>query len=103
MVDQDAGQLPAPLCEPTPLEGVEPIDAPHAGVVVFLKSPGDKVEAGDAVADLVDAVSGETTTLRCTVTGVFFARSVHRHVLRGMTVGKVAGPVAFRTGSLLSQ
>lgn len=103
VIDQPVAQLPQPLCEPTPLEGVEPIDAPHAGVVVFLKRPGDKVEAGDAIADLVDAVSGATTTLRCKVSGVFFARSVHRHVLRGMTVGKVAGPVAFRSGSLLSQ
>ena len=103
VIAQPAGALPAPLCEPTPLEGVEPVDAPHAGIVVFLKSPGDKVQAGDAIADLVDPVSGAATTLRCSVAGVFFARSVHRHVLRGMTVGKVAGPVAFRTGSLLSQ
>jgi predicted deacylase len=103
VIDQPVGALPQPLCEPTPLEGVEPIDAPHAGIVVFLKAPGDKVEAGDAVADLVDPVSGAATALRCTVAGVFFARTVHRHVLRGMTVGKVAGPVPFRSGSLLSQ
>ena len=50
-----------------------------------------------------DPVSGETTTLRCSVAGVFFARSAHRHVLRGMNVGKVAGAIAFRGGSLLSQ
>jgi predicted deacylase len=103
VIDLPLASLPAALCEPTPLEGVEPIDAPHAGVVVFLKNPGDKVVAGEAVADLVDPVSGEATPLRCAVAGVFFARTVHRHVLRGMTVGKVAGPVAFRTGSLLSQ
>jgi len=41
--------------------------------------------------------------LRCTGAGVFFARSAHRHVLRGMNVGKVAGSIAFRGGSLLSQ
>ena len=103
VIDQPAAPLPQPLCAPTPLEGVEPVDAPHAGVVVFLTAPGDRVEAGDAIADLVDPVSGAATTLRCTVAGVLFTRSVHRHVLRGMTVGKIAGPVAFRTGSLLSQ
>lgn len=103
VIDQIATALPPPLCQPTPLEGVEPLDAPHAGVVVFLKAPGDRLEAGDAVADLIDPVSGATTTLRCSVSGVLFARSVHRHVMRGMTVAKVAGAVAFRTGSLLSQ
>ncbi|WP_300751166.1 succinylglutamate desuccinylase/aspartoacylase family protein [Janthinobacterium sp.] len=95
--------LPAPLCEPTPLAGVEPILAPHAGVLVYLREMGEVLAAGDALADLIDPVSGATTTLRCTVAGVFFARSAHRHVLRGMNVGKVAGAIAYRGGSLLSQ
>ena len=95
--------LPAPLCVPTPLAGVEPILAPHAGVLVYLREMGDVLAAGDALADLIDPVSGVTTTLRCTVAGVFFARSAHRHVLRGMNVGKVAGAIAYRGGSLLSQ
>ena len=95
--------LPAPLCEPTPLAGVEPILAPHAGVLVYLREMGDMLAAGDALADLIDPVSGATTTLRCSVAGVFFARSAHRHVLRGMNVGKVAGAIAYRGGSLLSQ
>ncbi|MGZ8288124.1 MAG: succinylglutamate desuccinylase/aspartoacylase family protein [Telluria sp.] len=102
VIDQPAVALPQPLCEPTPLEGVEPVNAPHAGVLVYMKNLGDKLEAGDAIADLIDPVSGKVTTLRCSVPGVLFARSAHRHLLRGMNVGKVAGPVAFRTGSLLS-
>jgi predicted deacylase len=95
--------MPAPVCGPTPLEGVEPIAAPHAGVLVFLKDLGQQVQAGDAIADLIDPVSGATSTLRCTRPGVFFARTAHRHLLRGMAVGKIAGPVAFRAGKLLSQ
>ena len=95
--------LPAPQCQPTPLAGVEPILAPHHGVLVYLREMGEVLAAGDALADLIDPVSGETTTLRCSVAGVFFARSAHRHVLRGMNVGKVAGAIAFRGGSLLSQ
>ena len=98
-----ADDLPAPQCVPTPLAGVEPILAPHAGVLVYLRDMGDVLAAGDAVADIIDPVSGDTTTLRCSVAGVFFARSAHRHVLRGMNVGKVAGAVAYRGGSLLSQ
>ena len=95
--------MPDPVCGPTPLEGVEPIAAPHAGIVVFTKELGARVEAGDAIADLVDPVSGATTTLRATYDGVFFARTAHRHLLRGMAVGKIAGARAFRAGKLLSQ
>jgi hypothetical protein len=40
--------------------------------------------------------------LRAAVDGVFFARSAHRHVIRGMNVGKVAGAKAYRDGDLLS-
>lgn len=103
VLDMAADSMPQALCAPTPLEGVEPIAAPHAGVLVFLKNLGDKVDAGDAIADLIDPVSGNVTTLRTTVAGVFFARTAHRHLLRGMAVGKIAGPVAFRAGKLLSQ
>ena len=103
VLDAAAPPPPALLCAPTPLEGVEPIAAPHAGVLVFLKNLGDRVDAGDAIADLIEPVSGKKTTLRCSVAGVFFARTAHRHLLRGMAVGKIAGPVAFRAGSLLSQ
>ena len=102
VIDQAAQPLPAPLCQPTPLEGVEPILAPHAGVLVFLKHLGERVEAGEAIADLIDPVSGKVSTLRPTVPGVFFARTAHRHLLRGMSVGKIAGAIAFRAGKLLS-
>ncbi|MES2898098.1 MAG: succinylglutamate desuccinylase/aspartoacylase family protein [Pseudomonadota bacterium] len=103
VLDMPYDPLPSALCEATPLEGVEPLSAPHAGVLVFLRQLGERVEAGDAIADLIDPVSGKTTALRCTVPGVFFARTAHRHLLRGMAVGKIAGPLAFRAGQLLSQ
>ncbi|NVM75561.1 hypothetical protein FHW83_001348 [Duganella sp. SG902] len=97
-----AATLPEPLCAPTPLEGVEPVYAPHAGILIYTRELGAKVAAGEALADLIDPVSGETTVLRATVDGVFFARSAHRHVIRGMNVGKVAGAKAYREGDLLS-
>jgi len=103
VLDMELDPLPAPLASPTPLEGVEPIAAPHSGVLVFLKNLGDRVQAGDAVADIVNPVSGKVTTLRCTQTGVLFASTAHRHLLRGMHVCKIAGETAWRTGSLLGQ
>lgn len=103
--DEDAAtaDLPAPLCAATPLEGVEPLYAPHHGVLVYTRDLGERVAPGDAIADLIDPVSGITTVVRASVAGVFFARSAHRHVLRGMNIGKVAGATAFRAGDLLSQ
>ncbi|KQQ47380.1 deacylase [Duganella sp. Leaf126] len=99
----DGEALPAPLCAPTPLEGVEPLYAPHHGVLVYVREMGEQLQPGDVIADLIDPVSGSTTAIRTSVAGVFFARSAHRHVLRGMNVGKVAGATAFRAGDLLSQ
>jgi predicted deacylase len=87
----------------TPLEGVEPLSAPHSGVLVFLKKLGDTVRVGDAIADLVNPVSGKVSTLRANLDGVLFASTSHRHLLRGMHVCKIAGATPFRHGSLLSQ
>ncbi|MBW8897067.1 MAG: succinylglutamate desuccinylase/aspartoacylase family protein [Massilia sp.] len=98
-----AAAAPAPLCAPTPLEAVEPLNAPQSGVLVFLKALGDEVKAGDAIADIVDPVTGNTTTVRASRDGLLFASTAHRHLLRGMQVGKIAGTTPFRSGSLLSQ
>ena len=94
---------PDALCAATPLEGVEPLYAPQSGVLVFLKALGDQVLAGEAVADIVNPVSGVTTTLRAQRGGLLFASTAHRHLLRGMQVCKLAGATPFRSGSLLSQ
>jgi predicted deacylase len=102
VLDLPIEPLPQPQCAPTPLEGVEALAAPHSGVLVFLKQLGDDVRAGEAVADLVNPVSGTVSTLHAVRDGVLFASTAHRHLLRGMHVCKIAGDTAFRSGSLLS-
>ncbi|MFL6675525.1 MAG: succinylglutamate desuccinylase/aspartoacylase family protein [Massilia sp.] len=101
VLDIPAEPLPAPLCRPTPLEGVEPLSAPHSGVLVFRKKLGDQVAAGETVAELVNPVSGNVTPICPARPGVLFASTAHRHLLRGMHVCKVAGATAFRSGDLL--
>jgi predicted deacylase len=98
----DTLPLPGALCAATPLEGVEPLLAPHAGVLVYTRRLGERVAPGDPIADVIDPVSGDTTTVCCSVGGSFFARSAQRHVLRGMNIGKIAGATAYRSGNLLS-
>lgn len=94
--------LPAPRCQPTPLSGSEPITAPHAGVVVFHRRPGDVVEAGDVIADLVNADTGAITPLHCRSGGVLYARSAQRWASAGKRLAKIAGTSLARSGKLLS-
>ena len=94
---------PAPLCAPTPLTAVERLDAPQSGVLVFLKALGEQVAAGEAVADIVNPVTGVTATVHAHHGGLLFASTAHRHLLRGMHICKIAGSTPFRSGSLLSQ
>jgi predicted deacylase len=103
IVDIALEELPAPLCAPTPLAGVERLDAPQSGVLVFLKALGEQVAAGEAVADIVNPVTGRTATVRASRDGLLFASTAHRHLLRGMHICKIAGTTPFRSGSLLSQ
>jgi predicted deacylase len=103
LIDMPLTALPAPLCAPTPLTGVEPLHAPQSGVLVFLKTPGDQVAAGEAVADIVNPVTGNVATVRAGRGGLLFASTAHRHLLRGMHICKIAGDTPFRSGSLLSQ
>jgi predicted deacylase len=101
VLDLPITPLPAPVCVPTPLEAVEPLVAPHSGVLVFLKKLGDRVEAKETVAEIVNPVTGQVTPIAPKHAGVFFARTAHRHLLRGMHVCKIAGATAFRAGDLL--
>ncbi len=102
VIDMPSSPLPEALCGPTPLDAVEPLHAPHAGVLVFHKQLGERVEAGEPIADIVNPVSGKVTTLSTSQAGLLFASTAHRHLLRGMHVCKIAGTASFRKGNLLS-
>ena len=102
MLDLGQVALPPPACAPTPLEGTERVDAPHAGMLVYRREVGEMVRAGDVIADLIDPVTGDTTALHAHVDGVMFTRLSHRYIIRGMNVAKIAGAQPFRSGSLLS-
>ncbi len=93
---------PPAICVATPLEGVEPLVAVHAGIVVFIKELGSLVEAGEVVADLIDPITSQVTQIRASVSGVLFARVARRYVQAGARIAKVAGKLAYRTGNLLS-
>ena len=94
--------MPSARCKASPLAAVEFITAPHAGVLVFLKHPGDMIQAGEAILDLIDPLTGANTALHASVSGSMFATTSYRYAKRGMTLAKIAGAVPFRTGKLLT-
>lgn len=100
--DDAPAPLPALLCQPTPLAGSIPLVAPHGGMVVFLRQPGETVKQGEPLVDIIDPYTGQTSTLGAGADGLFFARENRRFAVAGMALGKVAGTQATRSGSLLS-
>jgi len=105
----DPGALPASRCDATPLEGVDVMRAPLAGIVTYEKAPGERVREGEVVARVVDPLTRDfdaaRTELRCRCDGLLFARSAERWTRPGKVVAKVAGQRALpdrHAGALLS-
>jgi len=91
VVRGDPGPLPAPKVDATPLDGVDMLTAPHAGMVVYHKQLGEIVRAGETVCSIVDPVTGERTPLTARVDGPFWARLDLRFAPAGKPVAKIAG------------
>ena len=94
-------QIPAPLCDPTPLAGSETLNAPAPGVVVFAAQPGQRMAVGDLVAEVIDPINQLTHRVVAGVDGVLYARIRDRYITSGGELAKIAGAVPFRTGLLL--
>ncbi len=101
-VEGPAPAVPPARCEPTPLAGSEPLLAPAAGMVVFRRAVGERLSAGDVVADIVCPATGETFPVATQSDGVLYARSGARFASAGKRLGKVAGTNLQRAGKLLS-
>jgi predicted deacylase len=101
-VDHPPEALPPLLCEPTPLAGSIPLEAPHGGVLVWLAEPGAVMRRGQPLVEVVDPFTGDATVLASPADGVFYARESRRFVFAGTRICKVAGREAVRSGRLLS-
>ena len=96
-----APALPDAIGDARPLAGCMPIKTESAGLLTFLRQPGDSVRAGDVLAHVIDPISAAVSELKSPVDGLFFARDFVRFASAGMKVGKVAGFEALRSGKLL--
>ncbi|MBJ9975955.1 succinylglutamate desuccinylase/aspartoacylase family protein [Pseudomonas sp. S75] len=100
-----SGQVPALPALPypaTPLAAVEPLIAPQGGLLVFQAMPGQYLEPGTLVAEVIDPLSDQVTPVRNVQAGLLYARSVRRMATTGMVVAHVAGEQVCRSGYLLS-
>ncbi|AQL39051.1 succinylglutamate desuccinylase/aspartoacylase family protein [Pseudomonas syringae] len=99
------GELPPPpelLYPATPLAAVEPVATPVGGLLVFCAMPGEYVEAGQLIAEVIDPISDAVTCIHALNAGLLYARSLRRMATAGMVIAHIAGTQAYRSGYLLS-
>jgi uncharacterized protein len=97
----EARPLPALPTPATPLAGSEQFYAPASGILVHRAKIGDTIAVGQALFDIVDPLTDETTTIHSNTAGVFYMRRAIRFVTTGAPLGRVTGAKAIRTGVLL--
>ncbi len=98
------GDLPPLPCDATPLSGSETLRSALPGVLVYLARPGQRLNAGDVVAEVIDPTApgaSRVHEVKAGVGGVLYAIVRDRYVQAGGEIGKIAGTHPFRTGDLL--
>lgn len=101
-VDGPAPALPPLLNEATALDATEVVASPATGLVAYGPPLGERLRAGDRVADVIDPLTGEVHPVRCSVDGLLLTRESQRLVTAGRPLVKVVGTQAVRKGKLSS-
>jgi hypothetical protein len=92
----------------TDLRATQYLRAPRAGLLAYCVAPGDWVEKGDCIAELIqldgDGAFVERIPLLAEVSGQVISRKVNKYVWAGANVSKIVGSeiLESRTGKLLS-
>ncbi|WP_422365363.1 succinylglutamate desuccinylase/aspartoacylase family protein [Pelagibius sp.] len=85
---------PRPLCEATSLDATDSVRAPCGGVLAYAVQLGDRVEAGDTLAWIVDPAAEPDkarTAVVSQASGIVLSRRLHRYVRPGLAIAKVVG------------
>ncbi|MDB6050672.1 MAG: hypothetical protein JWR17_3418 [Pseudomonas sp.] len=98
----DPTPQPQLLYPATPLAAVEPVETPVGGLLVFCALPGEYLEAGQQIAEIIDPITDLVTPIHTLNPGLLYARSLRRMATAGMVIAHVAGTEAYRSGYLLS-
>ncbi|KKY53038.1 succinylglutamate desuccinylase [Pseudomonas amygdali pv. tabaci str. ATCC 11528] len=102
IIDGERQPLPELLYPATPLAAVEPVTTPVGGLLVFCAMPGEHVEAGQLIAEVIDPISDTVACIHALNAGLLYARSLRRMATAGMVIAHIAGTQAYRSGYLLS-
>ena len=104
LVEGTQGPLPRLLCAATPLEAMQQIRAPVAGLISYRRRLADQVLEGEVIADIIDPL-GDSVPVHAVTSGLLFARHSQTYAWPGKVIGKIAGavPLAERTGKLLTE
>ncbi len=103
---------PAPLPElinpATPLTGVDYVKARSAGIIVYLKKPGEWLKKGDTIARIINPLPEDNVQkvveVKSRTDGLLFSRNVDRFARPGKIIAKIAGAKALceAEGNLLT-
>jgi len=99
-----APPMPPLACQATPLAGSQTLRSSRPGVLVYMAHPGQTVEEGDVIAEVIDPTAAGRSSVhevKAEVAGVLYAVIRERYVMAGGEIGKIAGARPFRSGDLL--
>ena len=92
--------IPPLINDATPLRGVAHLKAPAPGVVVFLKSPGDRIAKHEVIAEIVNPLAegpeNRVIPVRSGISGILFSINTDRHARPGRILAKIAGKVPLK-------
>lgn len=95
VIDKPVSEVDTSQLEYFPLDAMDLVKAPCAGIVCYNKKIGDKVEAGEKIGEVVDLMADDVNqsehALIARTNGIFFARLQRRLVICGEAIGKIAG------------
>jgi uncharacterized protein len=101
LIEDGAPDLPPLRYPATPLAGCDYVQAPVSGVILHKREVGERVRAGDVIADILDPFTDRLTPLIARTEGLLYARHWTRFATAGMLVARIAGEGAERSGELL--
>ena len=103
-----AAGLPKLINPATPLSGVDYVKADCAGIIVYLKNLGDRIEEGEVIARIInplpDNEAQKVVEVKSRTGGLMFSRNVDRFARPGKIIAKIAGstPLCESEGNLLT-
>jgi len=95
LIDADVASVLSPAPAATPFEATEVLRTPRPGLLAYRVNLGDRVAAGDIVAELI-AMDGPAafmarTPIRAGTSGFILSRASAKYVPAGASVAKIVG------------